>query len=40
MTPRRSSVLLPGLPLVFRRVGGAWLLALTLWLASFLALFH
>jgi hypothetical protein len=40
MTSRRSPILLSGLPLVARRVTGAWLLGITLWLASMLALFH
>lgn len=37
---RPPRILLPSLPLAFRRMAGIWLLGLTLWLASLLALFH
>lgn len=37
---RLDNPLLPALPLALRRLAGFWLLALTLWLASVLALFR
>jgi len=38
--PRPERTILATLPAPFRRVAGFWLLALTLWLASAVALFR
>lgn len=36
----RPRILLPSVPWPMRRMAGAWLLGLTLWMASILALFR
>lgn len=38
--PKTPRILLPTLPVAARRVAGLWLLGLSLWLASILALFR
>ena len=40
MDRRNDRTLLAALPMPLRRVGGLGLLGLTLWLASFIALFY